>query len=114
MVRIMQLILPAILACLLVACGGHKPGEDAQYLGVDITGSQLGTDLSLEDASGRITHLSNFKGKLVALFFGYTHCPDVCPRTLADLSKAMKLLGAESNHVQVLFVTLEPDECRIE
>jgi len=46
---------------------------------------------------------------VVVLFFGYTHCPDVCPTTMDDLSKALKLLGQRRSEVQVLFVTLDPE-----
>jgi len=45
----------------------------------------------------------------VVLFFGFTHCPDVCPTTLADLASAMKALGPDAERVQVLFVTVDPE-----
>ncbi len=53
--------------------------------------------------------LGDFRGKAVAVVFGYTRCPDVCPTTLADYAKAVKLLGPEGDRVQVLFVTLDPE-----
>jgi protein SCO1/2 len=43
------------------------------------------------------------------MFFGYTHCPDVCPTTMADMAKVMKLLGEQANQVQVIFITLDPE-----
>src|SRR3989338_4590467 len=52
---------------------------------------------------------ADFRGKAVAVFFGYTHCPDVCPTTLADLARAMRLLGKDADRVQVLFVTVDPE-----
>src|SRR5487761_1962857 len=52
--------------------------------------------------------LADFRGNAVVLFFGYTQCPDVCPTTLSTLAQAMKLLGADADRVQVLFVTIEP------
>ena len=52
--------------------------------------------------------MSDFKGKVVTLFFGYTHCPDVCPTTMSDLKQSMKLLGNKADQVQVLFVTVDP------
>ena len=54
-------------------------------------------------------HLDDFRGKAVVLFFGFTHCPDVCPTTLADLAGVMKTLGPGADRVQVLFVTLDPE-----
>lgn len=43
------------------------------------------------------------------MFFGYTHCPDVCPATLAELSSAMRKLGSDASKVQVLFITADPE-----
>jgi protein SCO1 len=56
-----------------------------------------------------VRHLDDFRGKAVVLFFGFTHCPDVCPTTLADLAGVMKTLGPDAERVQVLFVTLDPE-----
>ena len=53
--------------------------------------------------------MADYRGKAVALFFGYTQCPDVCPTTLAALAGAMKLLGPDADRVQVLFVTVDPE-----
>jgi protein SCO1/2 len=53
--------------------------------------------------------LADFKGKLVALFFGYTQCPDVCPTTMTELAEAKKLLGPQGDKLQVVFVTVDPE-----
>jgi protein SCO1/2 len=53
--------------------------------------------------------LSDFKGKVVAVFFGFTHCPDACPTTLAELSQVLRELGADADKIQVLFVTVDPE-----
>jgi len=45
----------------------------------------------------------------VAVFFGYTHCPDVCPTTLSELASAVKKLGSDGGKVQVLFITVDPE-----
>jgi protein SCO1/2 len=93
---------------LLAGCerifGPAKP----PFNGVDITGAELGPDFQLTDHNGKPRALADFRGKAVTLFFGYTQCPDVCPTTLADLAKAMKLLGPDAQRVQVLFVTVDP------
>ena len=53
--------------------------------------------------------MADYKGKVVVLFFGYTHCPDVCPTTMAELSQALQQLGPDdAKRVQVLFVTVDP------
>ena len=81
-----------LLLCFLAAC---KPaGETGKLVATDITGADFGQTLSLTDHTGKPRTLADFKGKAVALFFGYTHCPDVCPTTMADMKKTMKLLGS--------------------
>jgi len=92
-------------ALLLAACDAGGP----KFKSTDITGADYGTQLSLTDQSGRPRSLQDFRGKVVVLFFGYTHCPDVCPTTLAEMAQVMKKLGAEADRVQVLFVTVDPE-----
>jgi protein SCO1/2 len=50
-----------------------------------------------------------YAGKIVILYFGYTHCPDICPTTLANLSDVLERLGPARSKVRVLFVTVDPD-----
>lgn len=66
-------------------------------------------DFHLTDHNGKPRALADFKGKVVALFFGYTHCPDVCPTTLADLAQTMQMLGKDADKVQVIFITVDPE-----
>ena len=95
----------AILFFVLTACS-PKP----EFKNIDITGSTaFGKDFSLLDPDGKVRTLSDFKGKVVVMFFGYTQCPDVCPTTLTEMQQAMTLLGAQSDKVQVLFVTVDPE-----
>jgi protein SCO1/2 len=66
--------------------------------------------LALTDHTGRPVTLASFKDKLVVLFFGYTHCPDVCPTTLSDMARALKLMHPEeARRVQVLFASVDPE-----
>ena len=65
-------------------------------------------DFSLVDFDGRPRTLNDYRGRVVVIFFGYARCPDVCPAELVKLALAMKKLGPASRHVQVLFVTLDP------
>ena len=94
-----------MLAALLAGCNGGAP----KFKNTDITGVGYGKALSLTDQNGKPRTLADFRGKVVVLFFGYTHCPDVCPTTLAELSKVMKVLGPDADRVQVLFVTVDPE-----
>ena len=89
---------------MLAACSGGP-----KFKSTDITGVDYGKTLELADTSGRVRHLDDFRGKAVVLFFGFTHCPDVCPTTLADLAGVMKALGPQADRVQVLFVTVDPE-----
>jgi len=96
----------ALLTAALVACGGP---QGPKFRGTDITGADFGKALSLTGHDGKPRTLADFRGKLVVLSFGYTHCPDVCPTTLADTAAALKQLGAAAARVQVLFVTVDPE-----
>ena len=89
----------------MMACAPSGPKFNA----VDITGAQYAQDLRLADAEGRVRTLADFKGKVVGLFFGYTHCPDVCPTTLAKMAEVRKRLGPDADKVQMLFVTVDPE-----
>jgi protein SCO1/2 len=90
---------------LLLAACDRAP----QFKSTDITGVEYGRSLQLTDHTGRPRTLEDFRGKAVVLFFGFTHCPDVCPTTLADVAQALKQLGADAQRVQVLFVTVDPE-----
>ncbi len=96
---------------LLAACNPSQGGnvdDSAAFVGTDITGADFTKPLKLTDHTGQLRTMSDFAGKAVILFFGFTHCPDVCPTTMLDLKKAMKLLGDQADEVQVLFVTVDP------
>ena len=93
-----------IFSLLLAGCDGGP-----KFKSTDITGVDYGRSLELTDHTGRLRRLEDFRGKAVVLFFGFTHCPDVCPTTLAELSQAMKQLGPDAERVQVLFVTVDPE-----
>ena len=95
-----------LLLCLaIIGCRGDL----GKFSGIDLTGIQgYGTDFRLTDHTGKARTLADFRGKVVTLFFGYTHCPDVCPTTLSDMRQVMEKLGKDSERVQVLFVTLDP------
>lgn len=65
-------------------------------------------DFTLKDTSGDTFNLSDQRGKIVMLFFGYTHCPDVCPTTLSDFKKVHALIGEAADQVEFVFVTVDP------
>ena len=94
-----------ICSLLLAACDAGGP----QFKSTDITGVDYGRALELTDHHGKARRLEDFRGKAVVLTFGFTHCPDVCPTTLADMAQVMRQLGADADRVQVLFVTVDPE-----
>lgn len=75
----------------------------------DVTGASFGKSLELTDHNGQRRTLADFKGKVVAVFFGFTHCPDVCPTTMVELANVSRELGADAARLQVLFVTVDPE-----
>lgn len=93
--------------CLLASCGDSQPSKS--FVGTDITGADFSKSLALTDHTGTPRTLDDYKGKVILMFFGFTHCPDVCPTTMLDLKNTMKLLGDKADEVQVLFVTVDPE-----
>jgi len=67
------------------------------------------SDFMLTSHMGSRVSLSDYKGKLVIVLFGYTHCPDVCPTQLSDMQKLLEKLGDKAKQVQVLFITFDPE-----
>ena len=66
-------------------------------------------DFSLADHNGQTFRLSQQRGKVTLLFFGFTHCPDVCPTALADMRNVRRELGGDADQVQVVLITLDPE-----
>jgi protein SCO1 len=94
-----------VAALAVFGCGrGEKPAFQL----TDVTGAPFGKTLALTDHNGMPRTLDQFKGKVVVVFFGFTHCPDACPTTMLELAKAARDLGADSERFQVLFVTVDP------
>lgn len=106
-------LLALLAALLLGACSdqGGGAGATAPFRNTDITGAAFGSAFpqALTDHQGRPRQLQDFRGKVVILFFGYTHCPDVCPTALARFAEVMQRLGPGAARVQVLFVSIDPE-----
>jgi protein SCO1/2 len=80
------------------------------FKATDISGVDWGSgDFELTAHTGKPAKAADFKGKVVIMFFGFTHCPDICPPTMAKLAMLMKHLGDDAQRVQVLFVTVDPE-----
>lgn len=100
-----DLVCAAATCLLLAGCNGGGP----QFRSTDITGAELGRDFKLIDHNGQPRTLVDFRGKVLVVFFGFTHCPDVCPITLSELARALKQLGADARRVQVVMITVDPE-----
>jgi protein SCO1 len=91
----------------LFMAGCSEPA--ASFSGIDITGADYATGFSLTDHNGQPRTLADFKGKAVVIFFGFTQCPDVCPTSMSELAEAKRLLGADGERLQGLFVSIDPE-----
>jgi len=106
----MKIIFAALMAGLVFSLAGcGEQGEKPVFKLTDVTGASFGKTLELSDHNGQRRTLADFKGKVVAVFFGFTHCPDVCPTTLVEMANVMKELGGDSGRLQVLFVSVDPE-----
>lgn len=97
----------ALAAGAMLAFAALRPHE-VKFDAVDVTGADWGRDFRLIGHDGKPRSLADFRGKVVALYFGYTGCPDMCPTEMAKLAEAVKLLGTVGNDVQGLFITVDP------
>ncbi len=86
-------------------CTDAKP----KFTSIDITGADYAKDFALADHNGQMRSIKDFAGKVVVIFFGFTQCPDVCPTSMAELAEIKKLLGADGERLQGLFVSLDPE-----
>lgn len=96
-----------ILLLVVFLSGCEKPRP--QFHANDVAFAFTQADFNLTDHNGKARTLADFRGKVVVLFFGYTHCSDICTTTMADLAQVMKLLGGDAEKVQVLFITIDPE-----
>lgn len=94
-----------ILAALLVltSCTSYE------FKGATIEPPDMATDFTLIDQDGQPFRLSDQRGKVVVIFFGYTNCPDICPATMSDMQVVMNRLGDKRDQLKVVFVTVDPE-----
>ena len=92
---------------LLAGCDDSK--TLSYKYGKDLSDQILGRTFKLKDTQGHERFLSSFRGKMPMVFFGFTQCPAVCPTALARAVKIKKLLGADGDIFQLVFITLDPE-----
>jgi len=100
----------AVLLLLAVSLllGGCQRTELLPFRLTNISGHMPALDFQLTDDQGKTVSAADYRGKVVLLYFGYTHCPDVCPLTLAHLHVVMQRLGKLADGARILFVSVDP------
>ena len=107
-----RLALWGLVAIAIFAAGALLLGnlQEAARRGASLPGAaRLGGDFELVDHDGNAFSSQALKGKPHAIFFGFTHCPDICPTTLFEMTKHLDALGPKADTLKVLFVTVDPD-----
>jgi protein SCO1/2 len=99
--------LSAVLALALALLVGLAVRKGAS--GPEAKGIAIGGPFQLVDTSGRTVDQDVLKGKWSVVFFGFTHCPDICPTTLFEMAQVEPLLGARADRVQTVFISVDPD-----
>jgi protein SCO1/2 len=98
----------AILLSLLIASVAPAASAPALKAG-SFDPPRQAPDFALQGSNGRELKLSQYRGKVVVLGFGFTSCPDVCPTTLGTLAQARRDLGGIAANVQVIYITVDPE-----
>jgi len=107
--KILLVGLGALALVILATAGVYFASQNDQLRGSVIAPPLPAAEISLTDQNGNPFRLSDYRGKVVLLFFGYTYCPDVCPATMAELRAARAMLKADqAARVQVVFITVDP------
>jgi protein SCO1/2 len=91
----------AMLGALFLVVASIPPAAKAQ--------EALGAPFTLTDAGGNVVRSTDFMGKWLLIYFGYSHCADLCPTELAEMIDAMRQMGAEAKLVQPIFITIDPE-----
>ena len=105
-------VLPALAAAALLGVAGAgylATSRGPAFHGTTYDDVTPAAEFTLVDHAGRPAALRDFRGRVVLLFFGFTHCPDVCPLTLSKLARVTESLGTRPEELSILLVTLDPE-----
>ena len=91
------------IAVVLLLTGGRGGAPNLPQV------ATIGGPFSLTDQNGRTVTDQDFKGRPFLVFFGFTHCPDICPTTMFEISEIIRKLGPDGDRVRALFVTVDPE-----
>jgi protein SCO1/2 len=87
--------------------------EDGTLKAGVFTPARIAPDFTLQGSNGSDLVLAHYRGKIVLMAFGYTSCTEVCPVTLAVLAAARKQLGSDAAHLQIIYVTVDPERDKV-
>lgn len=99
----------AVFLILVAGFGAAAVLRPHPYSGSEILPARTAPEIQLTQADGTIYRLSEQQGKVVLVFFGYTHCPDVCPLTLGEFKQIKEKLGSKAANVEFVFITVDPE-----
>ncbi len=107
----LPLLIAAALGCLWLVLIATGPGRMVLSQLAELIEAEpaLGGPFSLVDTAGKTVTDKDFTGKPFAVFFGFTHCPDICPTTLADMGDWLKGLGADADRIKLTMITVDPE-----
>jgi len=101
-------IVLAVIVMLIGLTAGVYFFRPHTFSGTVIQSPEPSFDFTLTSSKGEVS-LSDFRGKLVVLYFGYTFCPDICPATLANIGQALRNMGSKADDVQVIMISVDPE-----
>jgi protein SCO1 len=94
-----------VASAFIAACDQVAP----KFNSIDITGADYARGFELNDFEGKKRTLADFKGNVVAVFFGFTQCPDICPTAMLEMAQIKQSIGANAEKLQVVFITVDPE-----
>ena len=97
-----------LMAAVLVGAGAYLAFAGHPPPGLSIADLSIGGPFTLQAANGRTVTDRDFRGRYMLIYFGYTHCPDECPTTLAQMAVAIDKLGPVAGELRPLFITIDP------
>lgn len=107
--KTVRIVVWLLVAVLFVATGWLVLGGRLPFTDTAMQTASVGGPFSLVDMNGRPVTEKTFAGRPHVVFFGYTHCPDVCPTTLGEYAALKERLGPDAGKIDLLFVTVDPE-----
>lgn len=106
--KILTLAVIAMLAITSVNLFATKENNNSLPTDSSSGKATIGGNFTLTDTKGKTVSDTDFRGKYMLVFFGFTHCPDVCPTTMATITRTWELLGKDADGIAPIFITIDP------